>query len=130
MQGDGPLAFLPFWGIFIATLLLVLLSVEGGYRWARYKQKRSEQEKEAPVGAMVGATLGLLAFTLGMAADAFHARKQALVEEANAIGTTYLRAGLIPEPHRTEVRQVLREYVEERLQYAGVEKVQGVRSSK
>ena len=54
VQGDGPLAFLPIWGIFIGTLLLVLLSVEGGYRWARYKQKRSEQEKEAPVSAMVG----------------------------------------------------------------------------
>jgi len=134
MQGDGPLASLPLWGIFIATLLLVLFSVESGYRWARYKQNRSEQEKEAPVGAMVGATLGLLAFllafTFGMAADAFHARKHALVEEANAIGTTYLRAGLIPEPHRTETRQVLRDYVQERLQYAGVEKVQGVRSSK
>jgi len=71
MQGQGPFASLPLWGIFIATLLLVLFSVEGGYRWARYKQKRSEQEKEAPVGAMVGATLGLLAFllafTFGMA---------------------------------------------------------------
>jgi hypothetical protein len=64
MQGDGPLAFLPLWGIFIVTLLLVLLSMEGGYRWARYKQRRSELEREAPVGAMVGATLGLLAFLL------------------------------------------------------------------
>jgi hypothetical protein len=134
MQGDGPIASLPLWGIFIVTLLLVLFSVEGGYRWARYKQKRSEQEKEAPVGAMVGATLGLLAFllafTFGMAADAFHARKHALVHEANAIGTTYLRSDLISESHRTEVRKVLREYVEERLQWAGVEKVQVVRSSK
>ena len=134
MQGAGVFASLPIWGIFVVTLLVVLLSVEGGYRWARCKQKRSEQEKEAPVGAMVGATLGLLAFllafTFGMAADAFHARKLALVHEANAIETTYLRTGLILEPHRTEVRKVLREYVEERLQWAGVEKVQVVRSSK
>lgn len=134
MQGDGPLASLPLWGIFVGTLVIVLLSIEVGYRWARHKQKRSEQEKEAPVGAMVGATLGLLAFllafTFGMAADAFHARKHAIVVEANAIGTTYLRTGLIPEPHRTEVRKVLRDYVEERLQWAGVEKVKVVRSSK
>ena len=135
MQYDhGLFAAIPLWGIFIVTLLLVLLSVEGGYRWAKYKQKRSEQEKEAPVGAMVGATLGLLAFllafTFGMAADAFHARKHAIVAEANAIGTTYLRTGLIREPHRTQVRKVLRDYVQERLQWAGVEKVKVVHSSK
>ena len=101
------------------------LSIEGGYRWARHKH-RAEVEKEAPVGAMVGATLGLLAFilafTFGMAFDAFHARKQAVVDEANAIRTAYSLTGVIPEPHRTEVRKLLREYVEERLQWAGVER--------
>ena len=81
---------------------------------------------------MVGATLGLpaflLAFTFGMAADHFHARKVALVEEANAIRSTYLLAGVIPEPYRTEVRTVLPAYVEERLRWAGVEQGHGGRS--
>jgi len=132
MQGDGLFTALPIWGIFIATLLFVLLSVESGYQWARYK-RRSEVEKEAPIGAMVGATLGLLAFilafTFGMAADSFHNRKEALLDEANAIRTTYLLADVIPEPHRTEVRRILREYAEERLQWVGVEKIQGGRSA-
>ena len=49
---------LPLWGVFVATLLLVLAAVEAGYRLARQRQKVHELEKEAPVGAMVGATLG------------------------------------------------------------------------
>ena len=128
MPGDESIRMLPIWTVFIGTLLLVLLSIDLGYRWARHKQRlwatTEEQEKEAPVGAMVGATLGLLAFllafTFGMAADHFHARKVALLDEANAIRTAYLRAALIEEPHRGEVRRILREYVDERLQWAGV----------
>jgi hypothetical protein len=120
MQGDGLLDSLPLWGIFVATLLLVLFSVEGGYRLGRYRRKCTEQEKEAPVGAMVGATLGLLgfllAFTFGSAAARFDTRRQMLLDEANAIGTTYWRAGLLSEPHRTEVRKLLREYVDVRLE--------------
>ena len=92
------------------------------------------RRKRPGLVAVVGATLGLLAFllafTFGMAADRFHERKVALLDEANAIRTTYLLAGVIPEPHRTEVRKVLRNYVEERLQWVGVEKVQGGRSAK
>ena len=61
MPHHGLFAALPIWGVFIITLLFVLLSVEGGYYWAR-KKRRSEVEKEAPVGAMVGAVLGLFAF--------------------------------------------------------------------
>jgi len=83
---------------------------------------------------MVGALLGLLAFILGftfsIAADAYKARKQAVVDEANAIRITYGLAGMIPEPHRTEVRKILREYVEERLQWTGVERGQEGHSAK
>jgi hypothetical protein len=132
MYSPPSFSALPTWFVFIATLVLSLLSVEIGYRRARKKQRRAKQEeereKEAPVGAMVGTTLGLLAFllafTFGMAADAFHARKMALLEETNAIRITYLLAGVIPEPHRTDVRKILREYVDDRLHWVGLDKAQ------
>jgi hypothetical protein len=131
MQTDVPFE-LPLWAVFILTLLVTLLSVELGYRWADFRQKRSQKEVEAPVGAMVGATLALLAFILGfsfsIAADAFHARKEAVVREANAIRSTYLLAKLLPEPHGTEIRKILGEYVHERLQWVGVEQVPAGRS--
>ena len=119
---DAPLDLLPLWAILLGTLLIVLLSLECGYRLGRLRRRRSEQEKEAPVGAMAGATLGLLAFllafTFGLAATRFDARRQVLLDEANAIGTCYLRAGLISEPHGSEVRKLLREYVDVRLEVA------------
>jgi hypothetical protein len=111
MQSSGPLDALPLWGLFLAILLLVLLSVEGGYRLGIYRRSRSEEEKEAPVGAMVGATLGLLAFilafTFGLAAARFDTRRQVLLDEANAIGTTY---------RREAIRSLLRDYVDVRLE--------------
>jgi hypothetical protein len=119
MQSSGPLDALPLWGLFLAILLLVLLSVEGGYRLGQYRRSRSEEEKEATVGAMVGATLGLLAFllafTFGLAATRFDTRRQVLLDEANAIGTTYLRAGMLPD-RREDIRTLLRDYVEARLE--------------
>ena len=138
MEHTGLFAALPIWWLFAATLVLVLFSVEGGYRRARYRQRlaveEGDQEKEAPVGAMVGASLGLLAFllafTFGMAADSYHARKLAVLDEANAIRTAYLRADLISEPRRTDVRGILRDYVDERLQWAGEEKVRSAQSSR
>jgi len=119
MESSGPLDALPLWGLFIAILAVVLLSVECGYRLGRYRRNRHEQEKETPVGTMVGATLGLLAFilafTFGLAAARFDTRRQVLLDEANAIGTTYLRAGMLPE-RREEIRTLLRNYVNTRLE--------------
>ncbi len=128
MQSHGPLDALPLWGLFMAILLLVLLAVEGGYRLGKYRRSRSEQEKEAPVGAMVGATLGLLAFmlafTFGLAAARFDTRRQVLLDEANAIGTTYLRAGMLPD-RREDIRALLRDYVDTRLEAVLSGKIDG-----
>src|SRR5215472_6121709 len=119
MQGSGPIDLLPLWALFIVILVVVLLSVEFGYRLGKYRRSRREQEKEAPLGTMVGATLGLLAFilafTFGLAAQRFDTRRQVLLDEANAIGTTYLRAGTLPE-RGLEVRDLLRDYVAARLE--------------
>ena len=119
MESNELLDALPLWGVFIAILVVVLFSVECGYRLGRYRRNRHELEKETPVGTMVGATLGLLAFilafTFGLAAARFDTRRQVLLDEANAIGTTYLRAGMLPEK-REEIRTLLRDYVKTRLE--------------
>jgi hypothetical protein len=119
MPRDELLDFLPLWGLFVGTVTVVLLAVEGGYLLGRYRRRRAAEEKEAPVGAMVAATLALLgfmlAFTFGMAGARFDGRRQVLLDEANAIGTAYLRAGLLPESHREDIRNLLREYVEVRV---------------
>jgi hypothetical protein len=120
------LDIIPLWLFFLTTIAVILLSVEAGYLMGNYRRKRSEQEKEAPVGAMVGAALGLLAFmlafTFGMATSRFDASRQVLLDEANAIGTTYLRAGLFAEPYRSEIRKLLREYVNVRLEGVNLNK--------
>jgi len=133
MQAYGPIDALPLWAFFVIVLLLVLLSVEGGHRLGRYRRRRSEGEVEAPLGAMVGATLGLLAFmlafTFGSAAERYDSRKQLLLDEANAIGTTYLRAEMLPE-RREEVRKLLRDYVDTRLEAVRSNRVaEGIRQS-
>jgi len=133
MQISGPLDALPLWGLFIFILAVVLLSVEGGYRLGKYRRSRHEEEKEAPLGTMVGATLGLLAFilafTFGLAATRFDTRRQVLLNEANAIGTTYLRAGMLPE-RAQQIRDLLRAYVGARLEAVQSGKVaEGVRRS-
>ncbi len=110
---------LPLWGLFLAIVALVLAAIEGGHRLGTYRHSQPGREKEAPVGAMVGAMLGLLAFmlafTFGMAASRFDTRKQLVLEEANAIGTTYLRTAMLPE-RRDEIRALLRSYVDTRLE--------------
>lgn len=114
-----PLDFLPLWALFLGACLVGWLALEGGYRFGKWRHTRAEEEKETPVGAMVASILGLLAFmlafTFGLAANRYDARRTAVLEEANAIGTTYLRARLLPEPHRVQVSAALRDYVEVRV---------------
>src|SRR4051812_16089613 len=112
------LDLLPLWALFLGIVALVLAAIEGGHRLGTYRNGLPGREKDAPVGAMVGAMLGLLAFmlafTFGMAASRFDTRKQLVLEEANAIGTTYLRTAMLPD-RRDEVRTLLRSYVDSRL---------------
>jgi uncharacterized membrane protein YtjA (UPF0391 family) len=97
-----------------------LLSYEGGFRAGRWRSRRQEPEQEVVVRSMVGGMLGLLtfvlAFTFWIAATHFDAARQSILNQANAIRTAYLRADLLPEPYRTEIHNLLREYVDIRLE--------------
>jgi hypothetical protein len=57
----------------------------------------------------------MIGFTFSMALTRFEARRGAVLNEANAIGTAALRARLLPAPHSAESLKLLREYVQIRL---------------
>jgi hypothetical protein len=118
MQGTEPLDIVPLWALLIGMMIVVLLSVEIGYRVGQARERRAH-EVETPVGEMVASTLALLAFILGftfsLAAARFDAKRLLLVDEANAIGTTWLRAEMLPERGK-EVQMLLRDYVDVRIE--------------
>ena len=106
---------LPVVAIFVLFVIVSLLCYEGGFRVGRWWQERTPGEQEGPTGMIVGSILALLAFllavTMSMASDRFDTRRAIVLDEANSIGTTYLRAGYLPEPASSQIRELLREYV-------------------
>jgi membrane protein YdbS with pleckstrin-like domain len=106
---------LPIAGVFLAFFIVALVAYEICFRIGRWRQEVTPDEKEGPTGVLVGSLLGLMAFllaiTTGMASDRFDARRGLVLTEANAIGTTFLRAGYLPEPAMTQSRRLLVEYV-------------------
>jgi hypothetical protein len=112
----------PLWLILLITVAVILLAIEIGFRAGIDRARKSENERQAPIDPMVGSTLGLLAFvlafTFGMATSRYDARKQLVVDDAIAIRTADLRAQLVPEPDRSEIRALLRAYVDVRVEGA------------
>jgi hypothetical protein len=100
------------WLIFICSLVVILAASEIG-RWFSAITSRPGKENISTVEAAI---LGLLAlmigFTSSMALSRFETRRDAVLNEANAIGTAALRARLLPAPHSTEALKLLREYVQ------------------
>jgi hypothetical protein len=110
---------IPIVGFFLLFIFLSLVTVEAGYRLGHWWQTRTADEQEGPTGMLVGSLLALMAFllaiTMGMASDRFDTRRQIVLQEANALGTVYLRASLLPEPASSEIRERLREYAAVRI---------------
>jgi len=87
-----------------------------GQKYGLYLKERAVKVSDAPVGSVVGASLGLLAFMLAftfqIVDNRYNERKKLLLDEVTTIRTTYLRAGLIPEPYKSGTRKLLIEYID------------------
>ena len=105
----------PLLAIFPASLILILGAGEIGH----WLGERAARRGAPSVPTLEGAILGLLAlmigFTFSMALSRFETRREGVVAEATAIGTTALRARLLPAPHNGETGKLLRDYVQLRL---------------
>lgn len=106
---------LPVGAIPFIVALLFFLFFEFGYRFSFHKSVDESVLKNINISTSVGAILGLLAFmlafTFNLANTHFEQGRLVVVEEANAIGTTYLRAELLASPHNKNVQSLLKAYV-------------------
>lgn len=113
--------------ISIVMLALLALAAEVGYRAGTRATFTFNDVAKSHLGTIFGGILGLLAlllgFTFAMSLSRYDVRKQLVTDEANALGTTYLRAQLLPDPEKKEVADLLRRYVDVRLEFfrAGVD---------
>jgi hypothetical protein len=103
-------------GLFLGMLILF----DVGWRIGIARLTRDSEgvaKGGGAVEAAVFALLGLLlAFTFSGAASRFEARRPLITEEANAIGTAYLRVDLLPDDAQPEMRQLFRHYLDTRLE--------------
>ncbi|WP_138465700.1 hypothetical protein [Poseidonocella sp. HB161398] len=114
---------LPLW-VFALSILSILLAAMAlgawnGRRVARRAGRQAAGARPAKGDLEVGALLALLglvlAFTYSFCLTRIDARKAALVHEANVIGTAFLRADLLPEPGRSDLKDRLLAYARTRV---------------
>jgi hypothetical protein len=104
--------------LFALSFFVLWLSERIGSFILKRHRKISEEVRE-DFSVIISATLTLLGlligFTFSMAVGRYDQRKNYEEEEANAIGTAYVRADLLPAPDATRVRALLRSYTEQRI---------------
>lgn len=99
--------------VFLLVMSLMLAFSEIGFRIGLRLYATKDAARKGQIGGIQGAVLGLLGllgFTFAMAVDRYDTRR-------GLIGTTYLRASLLPDTHQAPVKDLLRHYVDSRLEY-------------
>src|SRR5262245_57614556 len=102
-------------GLFVGMLALLEVGRRLGLRRVGADTETSHEGLMAIEAAVFGLLGLLVAFTFAAAASRFEQRRQGTIEEANAIGTAWLRLDLLPAADRAEMRAKLRDYTDARL---------------
>jgi hypothetical protein len=106
--------------VFVISLFGLWLSARIGV-FVRKKLRPVEDDERKDWATLEAATLTLLglivAFSFSMAISRYDQRKNYEAEEANAIGTEYSRAGLLPSKDADRVRRLLKDYLDQRLAF-------------
>jgi hypothetical protein len=127
-----PIYGVPEWLTAIVLIAAIVAATELGFRRGRKLYGKEDSDTKSWITTIVAAVLGvlglLLAFTMNMSVVRFDARRLLVVDEANAIGTSYWRAQLVPPPDGPELIDLLRKYTEARIQFSAAARAQFVTS--
>lgn len=117
-----------------SILVSMVIAIEVGFRVGRGSSEVASESAHSHIGAIQASLLGVLAlllgFTLSLSLQRFDTRSQAVVDEANAIGTTSLRAQLLPASVRAEAVAKVQLHVDLRIAAAEIDMVHPDQRSK
>jgi hypothetical protein len=107
---------LPPWGLVIVGVLVLALATQLGRLFGRRRPEAEVAVEGSHATTITAALLALLALLLAFAFSGVESRyaerKRLVIDDANAIGTTFLRAGMLDVDQRDSIRARLREYVD------------------
>ncbi|HEY2823694.1 MAG TPA: hypothetical protein VGJ06_21810 [Candidatus Acidoferrum sp.] len=104
--------------VFVASLCGLWISgwIGGAFRrWQRKDQNESNEDFDILLGATLTLLGLIIGFTFSMAVGRYDQRKNLEEQEANAIGTEYVRADLLPVADAAKVRALLKSYLDQRI---------------
>jgi len=118
-MGSSSYSSIPLWVVAIGFFAGLLIAREIG-KFLRDRRNAPVDGKDEDAFAMTS-VLGLLAlligFTFSIALSRYESRRDIVVKEANAIGTTWLRMQLLDQPERARMEALLRQYVDARIEF-------------
>src|SRR4051794_38387754 len=104
--------------LFLFFGMLILLEV--GRRFGLMRRSRESEGERSNLGPVEGAVFALfgllMAFTFSGAASRFNEKRMLIPEEANAIGTAFLRLNLLPEQSQPNLQRLFLQYADSRLE--------------
>jgi hypothetical protein len=113
---------MPLW--LLATLIFAaLIAARELGHWFRHRRRASSTagdgaaEDGFAMTSMLGLLALLIAFSFSIGLQRYDTRRELVISEANAIGTTWLRTKLLDEADRTRLQSLLREYVDTRVEF-------------
>ncbi len=105
--------------LFVLTVIMMVAFIEAGFRVGSRPGANHAKAQHSQVRAVMGAALGLtafmLAFTFATAQTHYETRIQTMVEESRLANDAFLLAEFMPEPYQGRVRQLLRDYLGDRV---------------
>lgn len=110
----------------VAIFVLLLAGLEAGYRIPQGRRTQEQEGFQSPdylLSAVLGLLALLLGFTFSLALDRYEGRRALVMGEANAIGTSLLRADLLQEPVRSRMVAALGAYVDARIKWSQLETI-------
>jgi hypothetical protein len=103
-------------GLIVGGLFMALIvAIEAGHWFGSRFGRGANESAKAQINTIQASLLGVLAlllgFTFSLALQRYDSRSEAVVAEANAIGTAALRAGLLPKAVRAETQDLIKQYL-------------------
>jgi hypothetical protein len=123
-----PLFFLFGLGLLASILVAIELGRRFGIRYRKRSPKAAGDEMRSVDGAIFGLMALLIGFTFSGALSRFDARRDLIIQEANAIGTAFLRIKLLPTEYQPGMQEKFRQYLDARI--AAYQKVPDLKAAK